>query len=309
MKHQRPNILYIMSDDHTTQAIGAYNSRLAPLNPTPTIDRLFHEGIVFERTYCVNAICTSSRANIMTGQHCQRNGVLDLYDELPVERQHLSREMRQAGYTTAVFGKWHLKQSPDIFDDYCVLPGQAGVRNGWLIDNTDFAPTMLELAGVETPEYMQGRSFAGALYGKEKPGDWRTAIYYRYWMHMAHALNVPGHLGLRTERYKLVFFYGGDFTDVHNGEKRTDRGGNRYYPDTPVAWELYDLQEDPAEMVNQYGNPAYAPVVAGLKQQLRDLRESLDETDVRYPRIQKILDEHWDDQAAGRHREPALVGA
>ncbi|MEQ9286433.1 MAG: sulfatase-like hydrolase/transferase [Cyclobacteriaceae bacterium] len=58
----KPNILYIMSDDHTSQAFGVYGSRLASLNPTPTIDRLAHEGMLFENAFCTNSICTPSRA-------------------------------------------------------------------------------------------------------------------------------------------------------------------------------------------------------------------------------------------------------
>jgi uncharacterized sulfatase len=174
--------------------------------------------------------------------------------------------------------------------------GQAGVRNDWLIDNTDFAPTMLKLAGVEPPDYMQGRSFVGALRGEEKSEDWRDAVYYRYWMHMAHGHANPGHFGIRTERYKLIFFYGCDYTDVHAGKRVEDKDGNRYYPNTPVAWEFYDLAQDPREMVNQYGNPAYATVVADLKKQLKRLRDELNETDSAYPHIQKIIDDHWDDQ-------------
>ena len=77
-ENKRPNILYIMADDHTSQAIGAYGSRLAALNPTPNIDRLAKEGIIFENAFCTNSICTPSRACILTGQYSQTNGVLDL---------------------------------------------------------------------------------------------------------------------------------------------------------------------------------------------------------------------------------------
>ena len=152
---------------------------------------------------------------------------------------------------------------------------EAGATNDWLINNTDFAPTILALAGVRIPKYMQGRSFATALRGEPRPDDWRTATYYRYWMHMAHNLRVPAHFGIRTERYKLIFFYG-----------CTPSGGNK----TPVAWELYDLMKDPSEMRNQYGNPEYDEVVTNLKQQLWQTRESLNETDRNFPQIQAIID-------------------
>jgi len=80
---------------------------------------------------------------------------------------------------------------------------------------------------------MQGHSFTGALRGEAKPKEWRKVVYYRYWMHMAHGLQVPAHFGIRGERYKLIFFYG----------CKPDGSG----PHTPVAWEFYDLEKDPSE--------------------------------------------------------------
>ena len=474
-----------MSDDHTTQAIGAYGGRLAPLNPTPTIDSLAKGGMRFDRVFCNNSICTPSRASIITGQYSQRNGVLDLNGTIPKEKQFLPKEMKKAGYETAMIGKWHLKAEPAAFDYYCVLPGQGkyhspdfrirgkkpwpgnvirkkdthssdaitdisiewlkngrdkqkpfflmhhfkaphdmfinakryddylkdttipepdnlfdppagskashgmgsgvgrkhapwrlarklgvpnklndrdyaktgyqmylkrylrcvkgiddnvkrlldtlketgdidntviiytgdqgfflgehdlmdkrwmyeesfrmpfivyaptrvkpGTHNDWIINNTDFAPTMLELAGIpDTPDYMQGRSFVDALHGKPKPTDWRSATYYRYWMHMAHSLRVPAHFGIRNDRYKLIFFYG----STPDGKRRT-----------PVAWELYDLQTDPTEMKNLYDNPEYGRIITLMKEQLKTTRAELDETDANYPAIQAIIDDNWD---------------
>ena len=155
-----------------------------------------------------------------------------------------------------------------------------------VIINTDFAPTMLELAGVKTPAYMQGKSFAAALCGEPKPKNWRKATYYRYWMHMAHSHNNPAHFGLRTERYKLIFFYGCD--NVRRN------GKNRYFRDTPAAWEFYDLEKDPREMRNQYANPAYRQIIQGLKTDLKRLRRELGETDEPYPHLQKIIEAHWE---------------
>ena len=120
----KPNILYIMSDDHTSQAVGAYGSRLAELNPTPTIDRLAKEGILFENAFCTNSICSPSRACVLTGQYNHTNGVYDLAGKVDPESQYLPIEMKKAGYQTAMIGKWHLKVEPASFDYYCVLPGQ-----------------------------------------------------------------------------------------------------------------------------------------------------------------------------------------
>ena len=113
---KKPNIIYIMSDDHTTQGFGIYGSRLAKLNPTPTIDRIGKEGILFENAFCTNSICTPSRATIMTGQYGQVNGVKDLGGILPADRQYLALEMKKLGYQTAIIGKWHLKEAPEAFD-------------------------------------------------------------------------------------------------------------------------------------------------------------------------------------------------
>ena len=119
----RPNVLFIMSDDHTAQAVGAYATVLKPLNPTPTLDKLAAEGITFDNAFCVNSICTPSRACIITGQYPHVNGVFDLGGRIKPENQTLPILFRQAGYQTAMIGKWHLKAKPN-FDYYKVLPGQ-----------------------------------------------------------------------------------------------------------------------------------------------------------------------------------------
>jgi arylsulfatase A-like enzyme len=125
---KKPNILFIMSDDHTSQAVGVYGSRLAKLNPTPTIDALAKEGIIMKNAFCTNAICTPSRACIITGQYNHINGVYDLGGKVRPENQYLAIEMKKAGYQTAMIGKWHLKLEPN-FDYYKVLPGQGKYHN------------------------------------------------------------------------------------------------------------------------------------------------------------------------------------
>lgn len=125
----RPNILWIMSDDHAAEAIGAYGGILAPLNPTPTLDKLASEGMRFTNAFCTNSICTPSRATLLTGQHSHVNGVRTLHDRLPGSKHYLSRLMTDAGYSTAIVGKWHLHGEPEGFDFYCVLPGQGSYFN------------------------------------------------------------------------------------------------------------------------------------------------------------------------------------
>lgn len=505
---ERPNVLFIMSDDHTSQAIGVYGSRLAGLNPTPVIDRIGREGIVFNNAFCTNAISTPSRACIISGQYSQTNGVLDLSGELVAEKQNLPREMKALGYETAVVGKWHLGILPEAFDYYQVLydqgeyfdpvlvspedttyavgkwgkrrgrqfkghssdvltdctldwlenrrdkskpfflchhfkaphdlfefhprykdyledtfipePGslwydgnhgseatygkdrsladtigssvgkrnrvrnmgrhmdidpslpddeykraayqeylkrylrcvkgvddnvkrifdylekeglmdntiivytgdqgfflgehdyidkrwmyeeamrmpllmryppkiKAGTRTDAIVNNVDFAPTLIELCGGKKPAYMQGDSFAWITDGSNEPKGWKQHTYYRYWMHMAHGHNNPAHFGIRTHDYKLIFFYGTDYRD-RKVKPRNARAFQFNKMLTPAGWELYDLRKDPQELNNVYGRPEYARVTEELKALLKQERERLNETDLNYPKIQAIIE-------------------
>ena len=530
---QRPNIIYIMADDHTTQGFGVYGSRLASLNPTPTLDKLANEGMLFQNCFVNNSICVPSRAAILTGQRAQTNGVIDLEGSLAPENQYLPIEMKKLGYQTAIVGKGHLHDEPAAFDYYKVLPVQgkyfdpefrvrgdkpwtenvvmteghssdiitditldylknkrdpnkpfflmhhfkaphddfeyapryedylkdtfipepeslydnkkhgslatrglndsltriigssvshrnlirhqamniywndttiykkyrnakdisqeemkkwqmtedertytsktyqdylkkylrcvkgvddnvkrlldflekeglldntiivytgdqgfmlgehdyidkrwmyeesmrmpffvhypekirAGSQTDAIINNTDFAPTLIEMAGGTTPDYMQGKSFKSILETGAEPEGWQQATYYRYWMHLAHRHQNPAHFGIRTKDYKLIFYYGKYWvdTDDPNSNWNKESWGNDFTNHTPAAWEFYDLRKDPKEMNNAYNDPAYATTIADLKTQLVELRENLDETDAKYPHIQKVIDEHWND--------------
>ncbi|MGA1014300.1 MAG: sulfatase [Limisphaerales bacterium] len=506
---ERPNILFIMSDDHTTQAVGAYARTLKPLNPTPELDRLASEGIVFDNAFCVNAICTPSRASIITGQYPHANGVFDLRGQVLPANQTLPILMRQAGYQTAIVGKWHLKQEPN-FDFYKVLPGQgkyldpvfriqgpkawpantvehpgehssdaitdatldwlrhhrdpdqpfflchqfkaphdffenapryqsylkdvqipeppslydvpstfgslatrgfgdelmphigtsigkrnprrsyavdlhrlypeefppdydldrlseeetthlayqaylkkylrcvkgvddnlkrlfdylkdaglydntliiytgdqgfwlgendyqdkrwaydksmrmplivryppaiaAGVRSAAMIENVDFPALMLDYAGVDLPASMQGQSFRSICETGKEPEGWKQAVYYRYWMHMAHHDN-PGEMAIRNKQYKLIYFYGCDY-----------QGGNQ----TPPAWELYDLEADPEEWNNLIDQPAYRNTVLSLKDQLATLRIKVGDDGSHYPACEAVVQAFWDDDESDR---------
>lgn len=118
---QRPNIVYIMSDDHDADAISAYNKKLIS---TPNIDRIARQGILFTRCFVGNSICSPARATLLTGQHSHKNGVKDNTTRFDSSKITMPKLLQQAGYQTAIVGKWHLHSYPTGFDYWKIFPGQ-----------------------------------------------------------------------------------------------------------------------------------------------------------------------------------------
>lgn len=456
----RPNIVFVMSDDHAAHAISAYGSRI---NTTPNIDRLAADGMRFDNAFCTNSICTPSRASILTGTYNHVNGVTTLNTPFDARLPAFPGLLRETGYQTAIFGKWHLGHGgvhdPRGFDDWVVLPGQGKYHDpelisaegrrvqegyatdvitdlaldwlrrrdpdrpfcllvhhkaphrpwkpdrrhahmyddvdipepdtlrddyrgrsaaaaaatmrvmddlddvdlkepvppglspdaelswryqryikdylrcvasvddgvgavldfldaegltddtvvvytsdqgfflgdhGWydkrfmyeeslrmpllirgpgvvpagavcdeMVLNVDFAQTFLELADVDPLPSMQGRSMLPLLRG-EHPEDWRRSMYYRYWMHDDGTHHVRAHYGVRTERYKLICYYG----DGHGLPGSSDR---RFEPE----WELFDLERDPRELTSVYDDPEYRQVRHDLEAELDRLQREV----------------------------------
>lgn len=496
---QKPlNIIHIMTDDHSCQTISAYGHPLSRLAPTPHIDRLAAEGMLFRKAFVENSLSTPSRACLMTGLYSHQNGQRQLNEGIDTTKTFFSEILQQHGYQTGVVGKWHMQCEPKGFDYYHVLwdqgdyynpefkskesggkyireegyvttlttdharefleqrdkekpfcllvhqkaphrnwmpdlrytelyeeeefpypetfyddystrcdaarteemrirdhmtlvydlkvdelkndPAQRGMGGGWqgsldrmtpaqreawlasykprneefigrhlqgddllrwkyqryikdyvrciksvddevgrltaylekegllentvivytsdqgfymgehgwfdkrfmyeesfrtpliirypdkikggsvcdaLVQNIDYAPTYLALAGIEKPEEMVGTSLL-PLFGGETPADWREYLYYHYYDYPA-VHQVRRHDGVRDNRYKLIHFYG----EANARDAAIDCN------------ELYDLQQDPNELHNLYGNPAYDAIAQRLQVQLDTYRAQL----------------------------------
>lgn len=128
---QRPNIIYIMSDDHAYQAISAYGGPLKNLAPTPNIDRIFRSGVRFDRCLVTNSISGPCRAVILTGKYSHLNGFTRNEGQAPFDgsQQTFPKLLQKAGYATAMVGKWHLGSDPTGFDHWEILPGQGNYYN------------------------------------------------------------------------------------------------------------------------------------------------------------------------------------
>ncbi len=466
--HKKPNIMFIMSDDHSASAVSCYQSMLSTIFSTPNIDRIGKEGAIFHNYFATNSICTPARATIMTGQYGHMTNMRSLDDCWDVDStENLALLLQNAGYDTALFGKWHLHCTPKGFSEYKYLTdqweqgqyfnpsfeekGKGNIRyNGYVSDiitemtidfldnrrsekpffimcnhkaphdqweyhkryenlfdgveipmpssiyedkshrcegsrefgasvgprnkvrslydyfiqpdyvtgqllieknatfeektyssyqkylkdylrtvagvddsvglilnklesdgildetliiytsdqglflgehdyqdkrwsyeesiktpllmrypkefvkeksieglacNLDIAPTLLDFAGVSIPEKMQGVSIRSLLTGQKDCV--RDVVYFRYWMHLAHQLDIPAHFGIRTQRYKLIYYYGLPLNV--KGAKHTP---------TPTGWELYDLKEDPFELNNVFQKDGYKNISNNLIKQL-----------------------------------------
>jgi arylsulfatase A-like enzyme len=137
---------------------------------------------------------------------------------------------------------------------------KAGTVNRDMVLNIDFAPTFLDYARRSVPAEMQGRSFRQNVEG-HTPKNWRTAMYYRYWMHNDNDHHVPAHYGIRTDRWKLIYYYNKPLgmTGAHPN-------------DMPPEWEFFDVKSDPREMHNLHSDPKHARTIQRLKEEMAKLQ-------------------------------------
>ncbi|MCE2884049.1 MAG: sulfatase-like hydrolase/transferase [Planctomycetaceae bacterium] len=183
----RPNIVFIMSDDHGKQAISCYGASAAPgVVQTPGIDRIAREGMRFDRASVTNAICGPSRAVMLTGKHSHINGFATNDQKFDGTQQTFPKLLQAAGYRTEVVGKWHLSSDPTGFDHWDILVGQGDYWNPtFVVDGTrtrreGHATDIIHANAIErlralAPEAKEGRPFALLVHHKAPHRNWMPA--------------------------------------------------------------------------------------------------------------------------------------
>ncbi len=189
---QRPNVLFIFSDDHAMNAIGAYGSSFAK---TPNLDRIAKEGMLFRHCLVTNSICGPSRATVITGKYNHLNGFPDNSSIFDNTQQTYPKLLQKAGYQTAVIGKWHLETDPTGFNHWMVLPGQGNYYN----------PDFITAQGkVSRPGYVSEVITDEALKWLKDDRDPTKPFMLCYWHKAPHREWSPGPKQL--DRYKGVVF-------------------------------------------------------------------------------------------------------
>jgi arylsulfatase A-like enzyme len=182
-----PNIIFIMTDDHAWQAVSAYGERLAEAAPTPNIDRLAEEGMRFDRCLVTNSICGPSRATILTGKYGHLNGFYsNEMADFDGTQQTFPKLFQEAGYQTAVIGKWHLGSTPTGFHHWDILPGQGHYYNPTFINsegNYDMEGYVTDIITDKTLEWLQSqrdkdKPFMVMMHHKAPHREWEPALKY-----------------------------------------------------------------------------------------------------------------------------------
>jgi arylsulfatase A-like enzyme len=201
----RPNILFIMTDDHAAHAISAYGSKV---NQTPHMDRIGREGMRFDRAFVVNSICTPSRATILTGKYSHLNGT-PVFNRFDGSQPTVAKTLQAAGYHTGMVGKWHLGSEPTGFDRWIVLPGQ-GIYNG----PTFLTPTGHTVIKGYTTDIITD---LGLQFLEQRPAD------KPFFLMLHH--KAPHRDWVPDEKHRAMF-------------------ANRTIPEPPTLWDDYATRTD-----------------------------------------------------------------
>lgn len=186
----RPNILWLFSDDHAFQAIGAYGDRFADLNLTPNLDSIADQGMRFDRCYVGNSICAPSRATLLTGKHSHKNGKIDNRGRFNHDQMQFQKLLRANGYQTAMIGKIHLSGSMQGFDYWEVLPGQGKYENPQFIS----AQGVTKYQGHST-DIITDRALNWLSNGRDQSKPFMAMVHYK----------APHRKWLPAERFRERF--------------------------------------------------------------------------------------------------------
>lgn len=234
---QRPNILFIMTDDHTTQAMSCYGSELIE---TPNIDRIAQMGMRFNNCYVTNAICAPSRAVILTGKFSHKNGVTDNAKIFDGTQSTYPKLLQQAGYQTAMIGKWHLGSLPTGFNYWSVLPEQGDYYQPEFIEMGDTVVEDGYVTDVITDKAI------GWL--EKRDADKPFAMIYQHKAPHRNWIPAPRHLGAFENK---VFPEPKTLFDDYKG-----RGSAARQQEMEIAnhlWDAWDFKLVSEEELNQFG--------------------------------------------------------
>jgi arylsulfatase A-like enzyme len=180
-QNKKPNIILIVSDDHAYKAISAYQNNLVT---TPNIDRIGREGVVMNKAYVTNSVCSPSRAVILTGKYSHINGLKDNGTFFDSSQQTLPKLLQQNGYRTAVIGKWHLWSTPTGFDYWNILPAQGHYYNPEFIKNgkdtvyKGYVTDVITDLSINWIEQNKSNPFCLLLWHKAPHRNWMPPLKY-----------------------------------------------------------------------------------------------------------------------------------
>lgn len=239
----QPNIIFIMTDDHSYQTLSAYDDRFIQ---TPNLDRIAQEGILFTNSFVSNSICAPSRAVMLTGKHSHLNGQIDNFTRFDSTQATFPKYLQKAGYQTALIGKWHLKSQPTGFDHWEVLIGQGNYYNTDFIENGSRKRSEGYVTDVITDKGIQW------LEQRDKDKPFSLLLHHK----ATHRIWMPD-TTLLNEFAGMEFEVPGNYFDNYEGRVAAAAHVMGIDHDMDLVYDLKMLEEEgtvPSQYRNAYKN-------------------------------------------------------